>query len=496
MNYIPINYLSSYGKQVYGNCTSLYHNTTDTCKDIACRTLWKMSHWGACLGYKTGSTRLLNAMLEYQSGIPISKMRVTDLHLAASLGTFADVKTAIDNGANIHAREWKGRTPLHFSAQSGQAIELLLAKGADIEAKSQMGDTPLHVAADRNNQGAVNSLLKAGANVEAKDKYGRTPLYLAILNENKESIRALVTKGANIHAQNAKGSSPLQLAFGKGRMDISALLHNAEGHPAFTSEETLDAYFERMFPPCRNQLPKNLKWLEKMKRQLDGRKGPFEELRPLFEQCGSISFEENTKILQMLQGDSTTPPSLEVILNCMLQHSPLFAKALEIANRHKALGIIEVIQDPASKMPPAYCDFDKHEICIASHLDVNYKTSALIWETLNVLQETRFLELKKLAQAGSLSREEFAVLMEYCEADTAIWHDRIRGGKNNPFPHLNDFTEHWKKMNKPLLLGGGSKEMIHTDFFRQQWDRLYGFTYLKKHPRFSRAKLQTQSSRV
>lgn len=482
MNHTPTNYLSSYGKQFYGNCASLYNNTKDTCKDVAIRTIWKASHWGAYLGYQTGSTRLLNAMLEYQSGIPIAKMRVTDLHLAASLGTVADVKAAIDKGANVHARDWEGWTPLHFSAQTnGQGTDLLLAKGADTEAKNQGGNTPLHIAAERQNQEAVNSLLQAGANIEAKDKDGRTPLYLAVLNENKESIRALVAKGANIHAQNSKGSSPLSLALGKGRMDISALLHNVEGHPAFNSPETLHVYFEKMFPPSRNQLPKDLKWLEKMKWQLDAGKSPFEELGSLFEKCGPISFEENGKILQMHKSNSSTSPSLEVILNCTLQHSPLFAKALELANQHKALRIIEVIQDPLSKMPPAYCDFDKHEICIASHLGVNCKITALIWETLNVLQAKRFLEIKKLAEAGMLSREEFAVLTEYCEADTAIWHDRIRGEKNNPFPHLTDFFQHWKKMNRPLLLGGGSKEMIHTDFFRRQWDQFYGFTYLRKH---------------
>lgn len=55
-------------------------------------------------------------------------------------------------------------------------VELLLAKGADIHAKNSDGDTPLHHAALWGRNGVVELLITQGADIHAKNNEGKTPL--------------------------------------------------------------------------------------------------------------------------------------------------------------------------------------------------------------------------------------------------------------------------------------------------------------------------------
>jgi len=74
-----------------------------------------------------------------------------------------------------------------------EIIELLIAKGADVHAKSYRERTPLHDAAYRGHKEIVELLIDAGANVNAKNNSGETPLDLAI-ERKKTDTAALLRK--------------------------------------------------------------------------------------------------------------------------------------------------------------------------------------------------------------------------------------------------------------------------------------------------------------
>ena len=102
-------------------------------------------------------------------------------------GTPQQLQAAIDQGADVNARNSSGVTPLMAAAgnnQNPEVITTLLRAGADIEARDGVGWTPLIYAALGNkNPEVTTALLKAGANVKAKDSQGKTAFDYAQYNQ-------------------------------------------------------------------------------------------------------------------------------------------------------------------------------------------------------------------------------------------------------------------------------------------------------------------------
>lgn len=75
---------------------------------------------------------------------------MTALHEAARNGDIERLKSLLDNGADVNAKDEKnGAAPLHYAAGHGhaRAVKLLLDKGAEVNARDNTGSTPLHWAA-------------------------------------------------------------------------------------------------------------------------------------------------------------------------------------------------------------------------------------------------------------------------------------------------------------------------------------------------------------
>jgi len=122
--------------------------------------------------------------------------------------------------AAIVHQVYAGDTLLHAAAAGFRAalVEILLARGADIHARNRRGATALHYAADTNRDApeaqaaTVTQLLRAGAQPDACDKSGTAPLHRAVRTRGTAAVRALIAGGADVNLCNGNGSLPLDLA--------------------------------------------------------------------------------------------------------------------------------------------------------------------------------------------------------------------------------------------------------------------------------------------
>lgn len=121
----------------------------------------------------------------------------------------------IDAGADLHARNRSGRTPLMVVApEFDDEFSLLLARGADPNTAipgEGGGYSVLHRAAALARPERVRRLLAAGANPNAKDGAHETPLFHAM---DAESVRLLVAAQASTSAL-AGGRTPMVAALRK-----------------------------------------------------------------------------------------------------------------------------------------------------------------------------------------------------------------------------------------------------------------------------------------
>ena len=119
------------------------------------------------------------------------------------------------------------RTLLHNVSREGwgaDIAELLLIKGANIHALDFQGNTPLHSAAKNGQLEMVEFLISAGADVNLTDFRGRTAMFWASYAGHTEIVELLIANGANINTQDDQGATPLTQASNEGFTDIVDLL--------------------------------------------------------------------------------------------------------------------------------------------------------------------------------------------------------------------------------------------------------------------------------
>ena len=118
----------------------------------------------------------------------------------------------IAHKADVNAKDIFHRTPLHYSASSGniEVAKVLLANKADVNAKDRFySSTALHLAALNGNIFMAKLLIENGAEVNAKDKFG-TPLTTAV--GHRDMVELLLNSKADVQMKNGDGFAPIHLA--------------------------------------------------------------------------------------------------------------------------------------------------------------------------------------------------------------------------------------------------------------------------------------------
>ncbi|CAQ54400.1 ankyrin repeat domain-containing protein [Wolbachia endosymbiont of Culex quinquefasciatus] len=178
------------------------------------------------------------------------KRNVLILQWAAYFGNLDVVKSLVEKGADVNAKDELSRSLIYYAAYSGNlnVIEFLVEEGADVNAKEEGGRAPLHTAVQLGYLKIVKLLLEKGAHYDVQNAQGKTPLDLAksgsvknllsdidklfqdVQDGKEDKVNSLLkgkdddTLKAVLHARNRNQKTLLKFAIANKQQDIANLL--------------------------------------------------------------------------------------------------------------------------------------------------------------------------------------------------------------------------------------------------------------------------------
>ena len=186
-------------------------------------------HWSC----KSGALTVVKMLVEAGANVcGVTKYRqggLTCLQEAAHNGHTEIVRYLVGlKEVDVNAAENKKGTSLHLAAgrKFPDVVQVLIDAGADIEAKNKKGRTPLHLASvGGDNLATVQMLVKAGANVSEVDGEGNRCLSIACPFGRTETVRYLVgLKEVDVNHRNLLGHTALDHAKEHQRADVEQVL--------------------------------------------------------------------------------------------------------------------------------------------------------------------------------------------------------------------------------------------------------------------------------
>ncbi|OWZ19649.1 hypothetical protein PHMEG_0006080 [Phytophthora megakarya] len=163
----------------------------------------------------------------------LDKYGLTPLHWACDRGEVMAARLLLASGADVDAVEKRmfKRRPLHFAvlASSASTVRELLAHHADVLAEDYRGWTPIHGAAYSGDVDSVTALVDAGASVTTQlTKQRETALHVAASRGHVDVVRLLLKRRSDddrlLEMEDEEGSTAAQVATRNGFEDVACLL--------------------------------------------------------------------------------------------------------------------------------------------------------------------------------------------------------------------------------------------------------------------------------
>ena len=139
---------------------------------------------------------------------------------AVVAGDLENINLLLRSGANIHATDSQERSLLFYTVNAEVCLKLL-QEGVEIERQDENGRTALFDAVEKGNLELVDLLLRSGANIHATDSQGRSLLFYAV---NAEVCGKLLKKGVEIERKDENGMTALFRAVEIGNLEFVDLL--------------------------------------------------------------------------------------------------------------------------------------------------------------------------------------------------------------------------------------------------------------------------------
>jgi len=140
----------------------------------------------------------------------------TGLHLASQFGHLEIVRTLLDSGVEIDAKDGSIETALSRACSAGyeDIVELLLGRGADRQVQGKKYGTALQAASLHGHREVVMRLLD-GVHIDAESGQFGTALQAASLRGHDKVVRVLLDQGAQVNALGGEYAETQELSSSK-----------------------------------------------------------------------------------------------------------------------------------------------------------------------------------------------------------------------------------------------------------------------------------------
>jgi len=213
----------------------------------------------------------LVAFMSFDSMFPNSSLR--SLASAAGKGNVTEVRSLVEQGAEVNAQGNGGATALFWAMREGSVsgFRALLELGADPNIVFEDGGTVMHWAVRNRNSAYLELALEHGGDPNLKaGQFDRTPIFEA-LGERRDRLDMLLSAGADANAQSDLGT-PAFVAARRGSFDVvyKLLEHGADYRMESSAGQTLlEIALEKK--PMMDPRHELYQWLERVIGWLESR---------------------------------------------------------------------------------------------------------------------------------------------------------------------------------------------------------------------------------
>lgn len=158
---------------------------------------------------------------------PDTQAATDQLFLAIDKRDPIKLRQALEEGADVNAKNARGETPLYCLMNWGITgfARMLIEHGAEVDGH---GVLPEFAAYGRGGAEMAELLLEAGGDVEESTSGGYTPLVIAAGRGYTEVVEVFLKAGADIHAVGTSGKTAKSLAYERGYVDTAKMIEKFE----------------------------------------------------------------------------------------------------------------------------------------------------------------------------------------------------------------------------------------------------------------------------